>query len=215
LSKMPAVQVLVIGNPGTGKSTSWENMNPEECVIITPNAKPLPWEGSRKQYEIGRNRIMTNKLVDLPAILKTISSNFPQVKYILVDDLTHFFNARTLDPTFINRKFGNDAYAKWNELGADIFAAVAGVETELRDDLIVVYNAHTEMGDDGKVVLQTPGRLLDKTVKIDSYFTWIFHTRVIRGEMGISYKFLTNDDGECLAKTPKGAFPEQLVDNDM
>lgn len=212
---MPATQVLVIGRQGTGKSTSWEKMNPEECVIITPNAKPLPWGGSRKQYIVGKNRIMTNQLTDIPTVLQTVNGTMKHIKYVLIDDFTHYFNARIMNPEFINRKFGNDAYAKWNELGADIFVIITGLVENFRDDLYIVYNAHTEVDDEGQVVLQTPGKLLDKSIKIDSYFTYVFHTQVIKGETGMTYKFLTNNNGTHSAKTPKGCFTEKLIDNDI
>lgn len=211
---MPATQVLVIGRQGTGKSTAWENMNPAETAIVTPNAKPLPWAGSQKQYVVGKNRLMTNKLTDLPAVLEELNKR-TEIKYVLIDDFTHYFNARTLATDFINRKFGNDAFAKWNELGADVFPIITGQVEKFRDDLFIVFNGHTEIDDEGKVVLQTPGKLLDKTVKIDSYFTYVLHTQVVKGENGMQYKFLTNDNGTHSAKTPRGCFTERLIDNDI
>ena len=31
----------------------------------------------------------------------------------------------------------------------------------------------------------------------------------------MEYKFLTNTDGECVAKTPMGMFDDLLIDNDL
>ena len=37
--------------------------------------------------------------------------------------------------------------------------------------------------------------------------------RKVIGRM--EYKFLTNTDGECVAKTPMGMFDDLLIDNDL
>lgn len=211
---MPATQILVLGNQGAGKSTAWETMNPDEVVIITPNAKPLPWAGSAKHYIVGKNRIQTNKLTDIPVILKKINKDMLNVKVVLIEDITHFFNAKTMSADFTGRKFGNDAFAKWGEFANEVGQVIVGAET-LRDDLTIVYHGHTESADDGRIVMQTPGRLLDKDFKIQSYFTYVLHALIIKQEKGVTYKFLTNDDGSHEAKTPRGCFKDLLIDNDI
>ena len=37
----------------------------------------------------------------------------------------------------------------------------------------------------------------------------------IKGEEKMEYKFLTNSDGEHVAKTPMGMFDELFIDNDL
>lgn len=211
---MPATQILVIGDQGTGKSSAWASMNPEETLIITPNAKPFPWEGSAKQYVIGKNRVQTKELSAIPALLEKINKERLNVKTVLVDDLTHFFNARTTSPAFVARRLGNDAYAKWGELANDVARCIDLGET-FRDDLTIVYNGHTEMNDEGLVAMLTPGKLLDRDIKVPSYFTYVFHSLVVKNEKDIEYKFLTNKDGRHDAKTPRGCFTQLLIDNDM
>ena len=36
--------VAIVGNSGTGKSTSLRNLNPEETFIISTTGKPLPFK---------------------------------------------------------------------------------------------------------------------------------------------------------------------------
>lgn len=211
---MPATQILVIGEQGTGKSTAWETINPEETIIISPNSKPLPWQGSSKQYIVGKNRLQTKELTALPATLDLINKEKKNVKNILIEDITHFFNARTTSKTFANRKLGNDAFAKWGELAADI-AACIDVGDTFRDDLNIVYNGHTEMNDDGLIAMLTPGKLLDRDIKPPSYFTYVLHSLAVVNDKKVEYKFLTNKDGVHDAKTPKGCFKDLLIPNDM
>jgi hypothetical protein len=213
---MPATQILVVGTPGSGKSSAWDKVNPLETVVITPNAKPLPWEGSAKNYIPGKNRIQTDKLVDVPGVLRLINKDKPEIKNILIEDLTHYLSARTLSSEFMARKVGNEAFARWNEFAADVAAVIkAGDAPDFREDLNIVYNGHTELDDSGQVVLQTSGKLLDRDFKIQSYFTYALHALAKKVGDDIQYKFLTNKDGIHEAKTPRGCFKEKLIDNDM
>lgn len=211
---MPATQILVIGEQGTGKSTAWENVNPAETAIVSPNSKPLPWPGSAKHYIVEKNRIQTKELTVLPIVLAKINKDMPHIKNILIEDITHFFNARTTSKAFAARKMGNDAFAKWGELAADI-AACIDIGDTFRDDLTIVYNGHTEMNDDGLIAMLTPGKLLDRDIKPPSYFTYVLHSLAVSEEKAVSYKFLTNKDGVHDAKTPKGCFKDLLIPNDM
>ena len=45
-----AETLLILGDSGSGKSTSLRNLNPEETFIISTTGKPLPWRGYKKQY---------------------------------------------------------------------------------------------------------------------------------------------------------------------
>lgn len=204
--------ILVQGMSGTGKSTSWENIPSEQAYIITPNAKPLPFRGSAKKYnESNKNIKVTNQLVDVPKILKAISDTLPNVKYVLIDDYTHFQNARMMDDSFM----ANKGFDKWNAFGKDIFKTITGVTETLRDDLYIVYNSHVEQKDNGDVTFKSSGKLLDNTIDVVSYFTYVFHTDVqIKGDK-VEYRFLTNSNGSKQAKTPKGCFTELYIPNDM
>ena len=43
-----AQMVLVIGESGTGKSTSMRNCDPATTAVVNPVGKPLPFKGSSK-----------------------------------------------------------------------------------------------------------------------------------------------------------------------
>lgn len=212
---MPAKLILVEGPSGTGKSTAWENINEKETIVITPNAKDLPFGGGSSKYVIGKNRIQINELKDLPKTLKQINDTALHIKHILIEDFTHFFNARLMDKGFIARKLGNDAFAKWNELAADTLPVITGNAESFRDDLFIVFNAHVELNENGIQALQTPGKLLEKSINIVSYFTYVLHTVPVKTDSGMKYQFLTNFNGTHEAKTPKGMFKELFIPNDI
>lgn len=208
---MPATQILVIGDQGSGKSTAWETMNPEETLIISPNAKPLPWPGSAKQYLVGKNRIQTKQLTDIPPVLEKINKDMPHIKHVLIEDITHFFNARTTSADFTS----NSGYGKWGVLANDILKII-DLGQNFRDDLFIVYNAHTEMHEDETIGMLSPGKLLDREIKPPSYFTYVFHALVGKGDHDkITYTFLTNKNGRHDAKTPRGCFRTLTIPNDI
>lgn len=207
---MPATKILVQGPSGTGKSTSLRNLPSEQTFIISPNDKPLPFKGSAKNYVKGKNLIITEKVTDIPASLKHVNDKLPHIKYIVVEDSTHFQNARMMSDQFTQDK----GFAKWGVFGKDIFQALANTQG-LRDDLFVIILSHVQTNEVGESVFKTSGKLLDQTVDIPSYFTYILHTEVVRKENQVDYKFLTNNDGSKQAKTPMGLYSDLLIDNDL
>ena len=216
---MPAKLILLQGESSTGKSTSLETMPPEETYIISPNGKDLPFKGGAKKYNKEQgNKLTTTQLTAIPKVLKTLSDDekYGHVKYVIIEDFTHFFNARLIDKAFIAKKAGGEAFAKWQELGADISRVISGVIEEMRDDMYVIIIAHTELNEVGEWVLQTPGKMLDKSINVVSYFTYVFHTDLTENADGsMDYTFLTNRASNKQAKTPRGMFAKTRVPNDL
>ena len=212
--------ILVEGLSGTGKSTSWENIPFAQAMVINPNGKRLPFKGANSKYvpldtQTGKGNVISiNKLTEVPNWLKWINSA-PHIKYILIDDFTHFFNARILSKEFINQNAGNAAFAKWNVFGSDVYSAMFSEIPNLREDLTIVFNHHTSLNDMGEYTFKSSGKLLENTIDPVSYFTYVFHTRVFKKDSGIEYKFQTNRDGIYEAKTPRGCFEELFIDNDI
>jgi hypothetical protein len=215
-----ALPILLLGDMGTGKSTSLRNLPPDQTIIIKPNSKDLPWEGAMDDYSPAKKNLFTTTLFhqnpdtkELGAwdIMQSVNKYAPQIKYLVLEDITHYMNARMMDDKFIRR----DDWGKWNEFGADVFSiAVKDFET-FRDDLTIIVIGHTEVKDNGQVGMLTAGKLLDNTVKVPSYFTYAFHARVFKTNNKLEYKFQTHNDGVHLAKTPMGCFAEDFIDNDM
>ena len=47
-----ANMIMVLGESGTGKSTSIENLNEKETFIIQAVDKPLPFKSFKKRYSL-------------------------------------------------------------------------------------------------------------------------------------------------------------------
>lgn len=89
----------------------------------------------------------------------------------------------------------------------------------LRDDLYVVFSTHSENTGDRinqYHKIKTIGKMLDSVVTLEGLFTYVFFTTVEKSDDGRPcYKFKTNSDGTCTAKSPMGLFDEMLIDNDL
>ena len=195
--------LIVEGEPGTGKSRSIINLDPKTTLVIAPNTKDLPFPGSRKLYSTDAgNLIRLNSIAKIGDVLKKVNDG-GKFKTVIIEDITHFFAKRVMQDAAIK------GYDKWNEFAYDVFYAILNYEQHLRDDLYIVIIGHVTYqqlpNGEVKYFLQTPGKMLDNTIKIPSHCTYILHTSVDEIEGKIEYRFLTNRDGTSReAKSPEG-----------
>lgn len=221
----------IVGYSSSGKSTSLRNMPAKETFIVTPYKLELPIPGFKSKYKMSSdgkkvgdgNFCICNNISDLPSILKTISTKRPEIKYLVFEDITHYFNAITLGDAFRSKNTGNAAWARWGDFGATVYQSLFN-GSEYRDDLtlITMFHPETYMTPEGeKLKIKTPGNLLDREVDIPSYFTNLLYTKVLPTNrtsptpQSERYKFVTNDDGYSPAKTSYGMFEELYVENDL
>ena len=109
-------------------------------------------------------------------------------------------------------------YGKFSELAQHLMEILRYSEV-MREDCKMIFLTHCEnVGDalNPKYVIKTIGKLLAEKVTLEGLFTYLLFTKVEEGSDGkMEYKFLTNTDGACVAKTPLGMYEELLIDNDL
>lgn len=203
--------ILNIGNSGSGKSSGLRNLPAEKTLIIRPNTKSLSFPGGDKLYVEKTNLVTTDKMGVVKQALQHYATKF---KYFVIEDLNHYFNARTTSQEFISQNSGNAAFSKWNQFAADVIQSFVIGAKELPEDAYLIILAHTETKDDGSVGLQTSGKLLDSNLFIPGYVTYVLHSLTMGDAKDPDYKYLTNTDGLHLAKSPAGALPRYMA-NDM
>lgn len=204
--------ILVLGRPSTGKSTSLRNLDPETTILFTPNAKPPPFPGGSSSYEEGKNRFITSSLTQLKVLMDKIATERPQAKTIVIEDLSHYFSARTMSSAFQN---AGDKWGRWGVYAADIHAIIKQATEELRNLEAVIVIHHTQIDEDGVETFASSGTLIDREIKPLSHFTYVFQSSVIEKDEAREYVFQTNFANKKEAKTPMGLFEELYVPNDM
>jgi ABC-type phosphate/phosphonate transport system ATPase subunit len=81
-----AQEILIIGQSGTGKSSSLRNLNPTETVIINPTKKNLPFKGFRANYTVFSKDNPTGNLFNIDTnanvvqALSHINDKMPNIK---------------------------------------------------------------------------------------------------------------------------------------
>ena len=217
---MAAETIAIVGESGTGKSTSLRNLNPEETFIISSTGKPLPFKGWKKKYvpikiegnNIAGNYFVSSKWDQIIKILQIIDKKMPHIKQVIVDDFQY-----VLSYEFVDRAT-EVGYTKFTELAQHAMEILRYAE-KMRDDCKMIFLTHSEnVGDalNPKYVIKTVGKLLAEKVTLEGLFTYIFFTKVQEGSDGrMQYTLLTNSDGTCVAKTSLGMFEELEIDNDL
>lgn len=219
---MACETISIVGESGSGKSTSLRNLDPTTTFIISSTGKPLPIRGWKKRYttiktsgdKITGNYFISSNYVKILTMLKIINKKMPNIKQVIVDDFQY-----VLSYEFVDRAT-ETGYTKFSELAQHAMAILRFSE-EMREDCKMIFLTHSENeGTDinPKYVIKSLGKLLKEKVTLEGLFTYVLFTKVLEPEEEggpMQYKFLTNTDGECCAKTPMGMFKDMLIDNDL
>lgn len=197
-----SVMTLVIGESGTGKSTSLRNFNPDDCLLIQAIKKPLPFKANGwKRLAAGiQGNIYTS---DQSANIIKAMQKTPR-KIIIIDDLQYVL--------------ANEFMRRSDERGFDKFTDIArhawdilNSASLLPDDVRVYVLMHSQSDDFGRTKAKTIGKLLDEKITIEGLFSIVFKTVVRDGQ----YFFSTKNNGSDTVKTPLSLFDSDFIENDL
>lgn len=199
--------ICVAGESGSGKTTSMEKLDPKATYYIDCDKKGLSWKGWRNQYSAkNKNYCATDIPEKVWAILEGVSSTRPEIKTIVVDTINGIMVGDEM------RRSKEKGYDKWIDLAQCVWDIVDGAYG-FRDDLTIIFAAHTqtERDDSGYLFtrIKTSGKKLDK-ISLESKFTTVLLAKCVGGR----YVFETRANNST-AKTPKGAFDEAEIPNDI
>lgn len=199
----------IMGESGSGKTTSMRNLPPNETFYIDCDGKGLSWKGWRTQYNMdNKNYGKTNKPDTVINLLKKINTedDLKHIKYVVIDTLNGIMVADEV------RRMKEKNFDKWVDLAQCVWNLLDHLYT-LRDDLtiLVVCHSQTQKEDDGYTFtrIKTSGKKLDK-LNVESKLTTVLLAEVKDGR----HIFHTKAD-KSTAKTPLGAFEEDEIDNDI
>ena len=57
--------------------------------------------------------------------------------------------------------------------------------------------------------------MMDNVITLEGMFTIVLYTDVTKGENGMTYSFITQNDGTNTGKTPKDMFGSVKIPNDL
>lgn len=189
------IPCLILGESGSGKSASLRNFNQGEVAIINVSRKPLPF----------KTKLKTLNSDDYMEIDNTIRSAVEHgIKAIVVDD------AQYLQANEYMRKANINGYQKFTEIALNFWSLMQMVITDLPEDVVVYFMAHTETDANGKEKFKTVGKMTDN-YSVEGMCTIVLKTLVEDGH----YYFTTQTNGYDTVKSPLGLFDSLKIDNDL
>ncbi len=209
----------VMGESGSGKTTSMRYLNPAETFYIDCDKKGLNWKGWRKQYRPLSEKdnvdngfyLSTDLFTAASSALKHINEDerYRRVKYVVIDTLNGLMVAEEMR---ILAMQSGDKRSAWSDLAQNGWAII-NQALSLRDDLTVIFLCHSEtISDDNGIIrtrIKTNGRKLEKLVLESKMNTVVWAVR----QEG-KYKFVLSADGST-CKVPLGAFDKDECENDI
>ncbi len=193
---MAAQKILIMGESGTGKSTSLRNCDPATTAVVNPVGKPLPF---KNHFEMLNNETDAGKIVKYMKAQAATGK-----KLIVVDDFQYI-----LAVPYMNR-IKETGWDKYNDFGANYFEIINCCK-DLPDDVVVAYLTHLETLDNGLTTVKLIGKLLREKITIEGLFTVVLRTGVNEAK----YYFYTQNSGKDTVKSPLGMFPAYAIENDL
>ena len=201
---------LIIGESGTGKSSSLKDLVPHETFIINVLDKPLPFRGYKNNYTklnaegTEGNYYASDDYLKIMRVIKLVNDKRTEIKNLVIDDwqycLANEFMRRATETGFV----------KFTEIGQHAWLIIKAL-TDCREDLDCFVLSHSETEANGKSKCKSIGKMLDDKITIEGMFTTVLHAQVLDG----NYCFLTQNDGSHIAKSPRGMFTDKYIGNDL
>ena len=200
--------IAVVGQSGTGKTTSIEQLPPEQTCIINIERKPLPFPGKLKF-----NELRPTTAPEIENVVKVALAN-TAYKYIVIDSFTKY--CELLMQTCRSAFKGYDIFTQYND---HVFTFLETIKN--CNHAFVIITAIDEM-----VMIEQPNgaRVSQRRIavegkkwegKVEKEFTCVLYTDVRKLNNNIVYQFQTNNDGVSQAKSPRGLFTQLYIPNDL
>lgn len=190
------IPVILFGKSGTGKSRSLKNFEADEIYFVNVLGKPLPFKGGFKY---------TSTTDDVQTIMAGLSKM--PTKTAVIDDFGYI-----MTNLFMAGHGSGDQFKLYNLIADTVWSFLNFVRSSaVPADAIVYMVLHEDVNDDGTNKLRTIGKLLDQKVCIEGMATVVLRSTV----KGDKHVFITQSDGNSIAKSPEGMFPAVEIENDL
>ncbi|AIY81580.1 AAA domain protein [Clostridium botulinum 202F] len=184
--------VLVLGESGSGKSTSMRNFEDGEVGIFNVASKPLPF----------RKKLPKLNGASYKQIISGLAKS--KLKTYVIDDSQYLMAFQMFD------KAKETGYGKFTDIALDFRNLIQFIITGTPDDVIVYFLHHVETTETGKIKAKTSGKMIDNQLTLEGLFSIVLLTTTD----GTEHKFITQSDGYTTAKSPMDMFPLEM-DNDL
>ncbi|HAM15893.1 MAG TPA: hypothetical protein DCP91_08565 [Eggerthellaceae bacterium] len=183
--------ILVLGESGSGKSTSLRNFAPGEVGVLNVMGKRLPFKGGIKCADHA----------GYGTIQQTLKAN--NLKCYVVDDAGYLMQLENF------RRAKESGYAKFTDIALH-FEQLIEWATQTDEDTNVYLMMHYDVDANGKAKPRTVGKMIDEKFCIEGACPIVLQSTILDGR----YVFVSKGDGFNAAKAPMGMLPD-VMDNDL
>lgn len=185
------VAVLVLGDSGSGKSTSLRNFEPGEVGILNVMGKPLPF---RKKLKVANH-------ASYGTVQQTLKAN--NLRAYVIDDAGYLMSLENF------RRAKETGYQKFTDMALN-FERVIEWATQTDENTIVYLMMHYDRDADGRMKPKTIGKMLEEKFCIEGACPIVIQSTILDGR----HVFVTKGDGYNAAKAPMDMLPD-VMDNDL
>lgn len=185
------VCALILGDSGSGKSTSLRNFEEGEVGIFNVMGKPLPF----------RKKLTKADHSGYDAILKSLGKN--ALRAYVIDDAGYLMSLEN----FARAK--EAGYGKFVDM-AQKFEQLIEAATKTDEDTIVYIMMHYDRDADGRMKPKTIGKMVDEKFCVEGACPIVLQSAIDDGK----HVFISRGDGFNAAKAPMDMLPD-VMDNDL
>ena len=199
-----AVPVLILGDSGSGKSTSLRNFQEGQAGVLNVACKPLPFRSKIPVIDIHEtNELNGRKLAAydyITYLLPLLKSNT-----IIIDDSQYLMSFEMF------KRAKETGYNKFTEIGTHFYNLIKSVINIPKKEKIVYFLHHIDVTETNKIKAKTIGKMLDNQLCLEGLFSVVLLCKTD----GKQHYFETQSDGLSCAKSPIGMFETMRIDNDL
>lgn len=192
--------VLIIGESGSGKTSSLRNFDRKDVLVFSVSGKRMPFR--KKMNVINVRDQSPAERYDI--IIDMMGKYRDKVKTFVIDDSQYLMAFEEMDRVY------EKGYGKFTELAKHFIDLISAIKS-LNDDVIVYLLHHAQETDNGKVKAKTIGKMIDDHITLEGLFEIVL--MAVHDEGG--YHFITNGIINTSAKSPIDMFEQGIIDNDL
>ena len=202
--------VLILGDSGSGKSTSMMNLDASRTFLIQAINKRLPFPKPESKGWIRRseasptgNVIVTDNYDQITQMIHGAASS-GKFDRIIVDD------AQYLMANDFMRRAMETGFTKFTSMAVS-FNNLFHAAMDCAGDTRVYFLAHTDLDANGKTKMKTIGKLLDEKITLEGLFSFVIGCSEKDGK----HVFKVRGTSYDTFKTPIGMFETDEIQNDL
>ncbi len=184
--------IFVLGQPGSGKTSSLRNLKKDEVGYISVTGKELPFKTD---------------------VVPVVANNFNAIKELIVKSKKPIIVCDDINYGFTYQVFGRahetDQWKVFKDIGNDFFQLIKTIIDKPTDQNIYLFG-HIELNDERLVQLKTAGNTIRNNIAPEGLTNIVLEAVNDLGE----FVFKVRSDGTGV-KSPIGLFEDNTITNDL